>query len=31
MSGLPNEVNDGPMIFPALNVVRRQINQLSST
>ena len=31
MSGLPNEVNDGLMIFPALNVVRRQINQLSST
>ena len=31
MSGLPNEVNDGPVILPALNVVRRQINQFSST
>ena len=31
MSGLPNEINDGPMIFPPLNVVRGQINQLSST
>src|ERR1700678_2397001 len=31
VSGLSNEVNNGPVIFAALNVVKRQIDQLSST
>jgi len=31
MASFPHQVHDGPMIFPALNVVQSQIDQLSST
>ena len=31
MSSFPNEVNYGPVVFAALNVVKGQINEFSST
>src|SRR5690348_7283683 len=31
MPSFPNEVNDGPMVFAALNMVKGQINEFSST
>jgi len=31
VSSFPDQVNDGPMVFAALNMVKGQINEFSST